>query len=190
MGRLIAFPVTVITPMETRRRRRRWGRSASTFTTVLGETYGYAPDNKRVYKRKSTGVEEVFYYGVGGQRLGVYTPKTTNGLLYFELTTTWQYFAGRRLEVMDRLGSVPTPGSRYYPYGEESNPPANNPSTIQAFVDKLEGTPGHMYNSKSPEDWKASIAGGRLSNGDTTIGTYQSLLNAFEKCDTKFPEDD
>jgi len=70
-------------------------------TTVLGETYGYAPDNKRVYKRKSTGVEEVFYYGVGGQRLGVYTPKTNGGLQYFELTTTWQYFAGRRLQVME-----------------------------------------------------------------------------------------
>jgi RHS repeat-associated protein len=30
------------------------------------------------------------------------------------------------LQVMDRLGSVPMSGSRYYPYGEESNPPANN----------------------------------------------------------------
>ena len=101
-------------------------------TTVLGETYGYAPDNKRIYKLRP-GVEEVFYFGVGGQRLGVYTPKTNGSSQYFELKTSWQYFAGRRLQVMDRLGSVPTPGSRYYPYGEESNPPANNADKFATY---------------------------------------------------------
>jgi RHS repeat-associated protein len=34
---------------------------------------------------------------------------------------------------MDRLGSVPAPGSRYYPYGEESNPPANNADKFATY---------------------------------------------------------
>jgi RHS repeat-associated protein len=101
-------------------------------TSVQGETYGYAPDNKRIYKIRA-GATEVFFYGVGGERLGVYTPKTTGGQSYFEFAASWQYFAGRRLQAMDRLGNVPAPGSRYYPYGEESNPPANNADKFATY---------------------------------------------------------
>jgi hypothetical protein len=58
---------------------------------------------------------------------------------------------------------------------------SNSPTTIQGFVNDLTGTPRHMYNS-SP-DWKISITGGKLSNGQKTIGTYQSVVNSLDACD-------
>jgi RHS repeat-associated protein len=100
-------------------------------TGVLGDVYGYAPDNKRVYKKVGAN-EEVYFWGVGGERLGVYAPRTSNGTPYFEKMTTWKYFAGRRLQMQDRLGSVAT-GSRYYPYGEEGTPTANNTDKFATY---------------------------------------------------------
>jgi hypothetical protein len=62
---------------------------------------------------------------------------------------------------------------------------SDHPSTIQGFVNDLTSTPGHMYNTNP--DWKTNIAGGKLSNGKRTIGTYKSVLNALDKCDIVFP---
>jgi hypothetical protein len=42
------------------------------------EQYAYGADNKRVLKRKPNGseyIEEVYFYGVTGQRLGSYIPQ-------------------------------------------------------------------------------------------------------------------
>ena len=61
---------------------------------------------------------------------------------------------------------------------------SNDPTTIQGFVSDLIGTPGDMYNS-SP-NWPISIEGGNWVNGakqgQPTIGTYQSALNALKLC--------
>jgi RHS repeat-associated protein len=65
----------------------------------------------------------------------------------------------------------------------------NKPTTIQQFVTDLIGTPGHMYNT-SPT-WPISIEGGTFPGGpprkkSSTIGTYQSILNALKKCNISF----
>jgi len=38
------------------------------------ELYGYAPDNKRIWKRKPDGTEEPYFYGISGQKLVTITP--------------------------------------------------------------------------------------------------------------------
>ena len=45
-----------------------------TFTPVSGGTewYGYAPDNKRVYRVKADGSEEFTLYGIRGERVAVF----------------------------------------------------------------------------------------------------------------------
>jgi hypothetical protein len=68
---------------------------------------------------------------------------------------------------------------------------ANKPTTIQGFVSDLENLAnGEMYNSANP-DWATSIEGGTWTvgpqKGHTTIGTYQSLVNAMSQCNIKMP---
>jgi RHS repeat-associated protein len=93
------------------------------------EYYGYAPDNKRVWKKKPGGAEEYYFYGVTGQRLGTYQK---SGSVWTAASTN-VYFGGRMVVsngesvAMDRLGSVRQTNrygsapvwSRYYPYGVE-----------------------------------------------------------------------
>jgi RHS repeat-associated protein len=70
----------------------------------------------------------------------------------------------------------------------------NQPQTIQAFVGDLTSDPNHMYNTNP--DWPTAIAGGTyavpitLPNGTTitsTPGTYQSAVNALNKCGDTIP---
>jgi RHS repeat-associated protein len=88
-----------------------------TTATVSGktETYYYAPDGRRVYRKATDGTEYMYFYGVNGERLpyqmGSYVGQLTG--------TPPAYFAGRRLgwgATADRLGSVRV--TAYYPYGE------------------------------------------------------------------------
>jgi hypothetical protein len=79
----------------------------------------YGPDNRRIYKKKPDGTEELYMYGVFGERLGTYpfarTPSGLYGVYYIGLGTLKIYFAGRLVTttLVDRLGSVRlTP---YYP---------------------------------------------------------------------------
>jgi len=37
-----------------------------------GDSYAYAPDNKRIWKKKPDGSEEFYFYGISGQKLGTY----------------------------------------------------------------------------------------------------------------------
>src|SRR5665213_1547605 len=91
---------------------------AASETSGGTEHYGYAPDNKRIYRLKADGVTEEFtFYGAKGERLGVYEldiaqpqqawpPK----LVFVPLRST-VWFAGRRIweggvVVEDRLGTV------------------------------------------------------------------------------------
>ena len=48
---------------------------------VLGgvESYGYGPDNKRVWRAKASGDTEFYFYGLTGERQGIYRVGVVNG---------------------------------------------------------------------------------------------------------------
>jgi RHS repeat-associated protein len=100
-------------------------------TTPGGESYGYDPSNKRVWKMMTDGVtEEIYFYGVDGRRLGTYKPDAPGTMV--QLSTNL-YFAGKLIRsqgqtaAVDRLGSLRwSSGTNYYPYGEEVNTTTQN----------------------------------------------------------------
>ena len=49
--------------------------------TVLGgvESYGYGPDNKRVWRAKASGDTEFYFYGLSWERQGIYRVGVVNG---------------------------------------------------------------------------------------------------------------
>jgi YD repeat-containing protein len=99
------------------------------------EQYGYAPDNKRVWKKAPDGTETVYFYGANGQKLVTYTVQASPFALVGARVNV--YFGGKLIRadgvavVHDRLGSVVarvtcaacvTPGvvkKDYFPYGDE-----------------------------------------------------------------------
>jgi len=99
------------------------------------EWYSYAPGNKRVWKKRQTGVstyeENVYFYGAGGQRLGTYTLTDSSGTLALTVKSANLYFGGKLIKegvswvAMDRLGSVRArlgdglTTFDHFPYGEE-----------------------------------------------------------------------
>ena len=90
------------------------------------EQYGYAADNKRIWKRKPDGSEELYFYGISGQKLATYsTAVAANGDFFMTQLDTNLYFGSRTIVsrgvtvAPDRLGSNYAGGSRYFPYGEE-----------------------------------------------------------------------
>jgi len=117
-------------------------RMASASPTSGGtEYYGYAPDNKRIYRwNPTTGTEEWTFYGIGGERMGAFAqnvsgysvyPTETNvrfrGNLITRLTggTSTSPPASLVLVTRDQLGSDLENNTYYYPYGEEVSPTAN-----------------------------------------------------------------
>jgi len=89
----------------------------STTSANDGERYGYAADNRRVY-RNVLGTGERVMLWLGGQLLVELTP-TVNGNGYWSGFTTAKtnaYFGGRRVgELNDRLGSKVNSRRTYYP---------------------------------------------------------------------------
>ena len=100
------------------------------------EWYGYAPVNKRVWKKRQTGgstyEENLYFYSAGGQRLGTYTLTDTSGTLALTVKSTNVYFGGKLVKegttwvALDRLASVRArhDGTTlttfdHFPYGEE-----------------------------------------------------------------------
>jgi RHS repeat-associated protein len=90
------------------------------------ELYAYAPDNKRIWKRKPDGTEELYFYGISGQKLVTYAPLVAaNGDFFMTTLDTSLYFGSRTIisrgvtVALDRTGSNQAGGSRYFPYGEE-----------------------------------------------------------------------
>ena len=84
------------------------------------EYYGYAPDNKRIYRRTATGTEELTWYGAKGEKLAVFQ---IGGNSLF-LTSRYVWFAGKLIQdgngvFQDRLGTNRANGARYLPFGEE-----------------------------------------------------------------------
>jgi len=138
------------------------------------EQYAYAPDNQRVWKKRSDGSEEVYFYSVSGQRLGifeVYSPYAT--LLQFRQKETRIYFGGRPVTTRDandtttpvypdRLGSL---GS-YFPYGEERTTTAND------MPIKSPAHPGRIVRSACLAPLNLSVtAGARV------LGVSRQALN-------------
>jgi len=116
------------------------------------DDYDYSPDGRRIWKQTDTGAseEEVYFYGVGGEKLGVYRPNITQipGDYEIRFTRLRQrlYFAGKLVRmgagsgeggaaiILDRLGSVRKRGTTaldYHPYGEEK------PTTTSQNHDKF-----------------------------------------------------
>lgn len=100
--------------------------------TASGESYQYGPDNKRVWKKKAGGGEEIYFYGVSGQLLGVYELASPGGVWQATTAAVRVWFGGKLIGkwvgwtgaavVTDRLGSVVWDGGTvldYWPYGEE-----------------------------------------------------------------------
>jgi len=96
---------------------------ANRVSGVGGESYGYDPGNKRLWKNS------VLTLWSGG-RVGTFdllfaahwTGSSYVQQLRFRQLSSDRYFAGRKLRGEDRLGSV---GSRFNPYGEEIAASAN-----------------------------------------------------------------
>ncbi len=114
----------------------------------LGQVLSYAYDaqNKRIWSwagATDTSGNAINYavnfYTPGGQKLGEYqiAPTTHNNspVLNVTLLSSDQYFGGRRLAVMDQLGSAgnnPFSGGTYYPWGE--NKGSTNPQDSWSFA--------------------------------------------------------
>ncbi len=102
-----------------------------------------APDNKRVYRLRSDGTEELTLYGARGEKLEVYqvsmTTDGTTSVLQLTLRKVNIYFAGRLIwegspwpggvggaVFEDRLGTNRASGARFRPYGNEITSTAND----------------------------------------------------------------
>ena len=127
---------------------------AASATLVSGGTeyYGYAPDNKRIYKLKADGTESWTFYGARGEKLvtdlqvaqpnQIYTPQgNPTGQWAFSFVngkgSVW--FGGRLISeggsgttgavYQDRLGTNRAGGAKFYPYGEEAGTATANDRT-------------------------------------------------------------
>src|SRR5260370_31576694 len=97
---------------------------------MLIDWYGYAPDNKRVWKRKPLGAgftEEISFY-IGNRKLGTYRPDfdSSTGSISFTSMDLQFWFGGRKLQSSDRVGSNRTGGKKYTAYGTEITSTAND----------------------------------------------------------------
>jgi RHS repeat-associated protein len=103
--------------------------------SVAGEAYRYGPDNRRVWKQNTDATEEVYFYGIIGQKISANQVQVAGGAVYIWTLHTYEYFAGRLIRVdtqavmRDRLGSVRAKGASrmsYFPYGQERTATGNN----------------------------------------------------------------
>jgi RHS repeat-associated protein len=123
-------------------------RVASATPTYSGtEYYGYAPDNKRIYRWNPTaGTEKWTFYGAKGERIGTFA-LNTSGAYSFGETVENIWFgkklvsrivsyggAGALMVVRDRLGTNRETGARYYPYGDEITSTANGLEKFGTYV--------------------------------------------------------
>ncbi|MEO7652313.1 MAG: RHS repeat-associated core domain-containing protein, partial [Bryobacteraceae bacterium] len=114
--------------------------------TVGGDSYGYAPDNKRVWKARPAGTEEIYFYGVGGQKL--LTLGIQSYLAWQSLSSTDVWFGGRKIVAQgqaispDRLGSARN-GPPAFPYGEERTVTTNDKDKFGTYY--RDGTTGLDY---------------------------------------------
>ena len=113
------------------------------------EYYGYAPDNKRIYRwNPTTGTEEWILYGARGERIGtfsMYDPSGMGSYFEFQAIATNVWFGGKLISKMDsfgyltsvvrdRLGTDRETGAQYYPYGDEITSTANGTEKYGTYV--------------------------------------------------------
>ncbi len=102
-------------------------------------SYAYDAQGERIFMWGGTSDSNgnptgysVIAYSPGGQKLGTYQfiPGTghTTYVIAVSVATSDQYFGGRRLAVMDQLGSAGT----YYPWGEDKG--STNPQDTWSFA--------------------------------------------------------
>jgi len=88
-----------------------------------GDAYSYGPDNLRVWKIRSDGSQDVYFYDPAGRKIAVYQVSMPGNIQQYcicgSITTEW--FAGEILNT-DRLGST-TPT---FPYGEPYQAPLSD----------------------------------------------------------------
>jgi RHS repeat-associated protein len=136
------------------------------------EYYGYAPDNKRIWKQKANGSVELYYYGISGQKMGTYNVTTTvvaNTLSILAVDVN-VYFGSKVIVsrsgpvIKDRLGSSHTGGSKYFPYGEEQQVTAQDKDKFATYYRDASGldyAQNRYYATTlgrftSPDPYKAS----------------------------------
>jgi RHS repeat-associated protein len=130
------------------------------------ETYYYAPDGKRVYRKAADGKQYIYFYGVMGERIGPYFMGPYVGQLMMNGTPP-AYFAGRRLgTATDRLGSVRV--TSYYPYGEQKTTTAEDDVRFATYmrdsVTGLDYAMNRYYSSimgrfLSPDPYRGNTGG-------------------------------
>ena len=88
-------------------------RVASAVPTGGGtEYYGYAPDNKRIYRRNTaTGAEEWTFFGARGEKIGTFRGITLGNGLTLTQTKRYVWFGGK---LIWEGPPVPAGGSSYY----------------------------------------------------------------------------
>ena len=92
------------------------------------EYYGYGPDNKRIYKKLTSGVEEYTFFGSRGEKLGVYN--LTGATMSALRTNVW--FAGKLISengnavFQDKVGTNRASGARFRPYWDEISATSND----------------------------------------------------------------
>jgi RHS repeat-associated protein len=106
------------------------------------EYYGYAADNKQVYRLLPNGSQEFTLYGVHGEKLGVYSPGYNSYTGYFGLVPlrTSIYFAGKTIwsdnvaAYRDRLGTNRANGARFMPFGDEITSTTNDREKFATYT--------------------------------------------------------
>lgn len=104
--------------------------------TGHGEQYSYDAANKRIWRKKAGATpEEVYFYGLNGERLGTYRFQTSGSVVTFLEVHKNVYFAGQLIRgegaatSQNPVGSDLSAGKRYYPYGEQLAGPTANDDT-------------------------------------------------------------
>jgi RHS repeat-associated protein len=117
------------------------------------ECYGYDPENRRVVKQLNDYSAEVYFYGVGGEKLATYRAPNFSQPFTLTLLHIHLSFAGRVLKAQgqwvatDRLGSVRARNTapytwesfRYFPWGEEQTTTAQNRDKFATYFRDASG---------------------------------------------------
>ena len=143
--------------------------------SALGLTdYLYDSQNKRIWKGTFSGgsmvAQEVYFYGVNGQKLGTYSVSVSGSQFVVTTTQTAVFFGGKRVAVngvafvSDRMGS--NTAGRYYSYGEDRGTPIANDQVKYATYTRdsatgLDYADQRYYTNQygrfmSPDPYKAS----------------------------------
>ena len=118
-------------------------------SSSVGEQYAYAPGNKRVWRKKGSGIEEVYFYGPNGTRLGAYQVNVNGSTLKFLEIGKNVSFGGQMIRAegasfaADRQGSSMSSSNRYFPYGGEQTVTSDDRTKFGTY--HRDSTTGHDY---------------------------------------------